>query len=78
MFLFKQEISSRTNSGGEDLANSINRDLIHTNDGELEATIYHEFLHGILGKEEGHGPRFQEFEGLLVNNKRRIFLTNGD
>ena len=73
MFLFKQEISSRTNSGGKNLANLINRNLIHTNDGELEATIYHEFLHGILGKEEGHGPRFQEFEGLWSTIKEGYF-----
>ena len=25
-------------------------------------TIHHEFLHAILGSEEGHGPIFQEHE----------------
>ena len=51
----------------------VDRDLIQTNVGELEATIYHEFLHGILGKKEGHGPRFQEYERLWPTIKEGYF-----
>ena len=42
------------------------RDLLYRTDDELERTIYHEFLHGIVGVEaEGtHGPRFTRMEGL--------------
>lgn len=42
----------------------VNRRLIHRSDGELEATIYHEFLHSILGAKENHGPVFQAYEAL--------------
>lgn len=42
----------------------VNRQLVHRNDGELDATIYHEFLHAILGSKEGHGPVFQSYEAL--------------
>ena len=41
----------------------INRSLLYSNDGELDATLYHEFLHGILGHDEGHGDLFQSYEG---------------
>lgn len=40
----------------------IKRSLLYSNDGELEATLYHEFLHGVLGHEEGHGDLFQSLE----------------
>lgn len=42
----------------------VKRSMIHDNDGELEATLYHEFLHAILGSDEGHGQTFQEHEAL--------------
>ena len=42
----------------------VNRQLVHRNDGELDATIYHEFLHAILGSKENHGPVFQSYEAL--------------
>lgn len=42
----------------------VKRSLIHVHDGELAATLYHEFLHGILGYDEGHGALFQQYEGL--------------
>ena len=42
----------------------VKRSLIHVQDGELAATLYHEFLHGILGYDEGHGALFQQYEGL--------------
>ena len=38
--------------------------MIHDNDGELEATLYHEFLHAILGSDEGHGSVFQKYEAF--------------
>jgi hypothetical protein len=38
--------------------------MIHDDDGELEATLYHEFLHAILGSDEGHGSVFQKYEAL--------------
>ena len=42
----------------------VNQQLIHQNNGELEATIYHEYLHAILGSKEGHGSVFQAYEAL--------------
>ena len=42
----------------------VKRSLIHDNDGELEATLYHEFPHSILGHDEGHGQTFQTHEAL--------------
>ena len=42
----------------------LNRNLLYTDRHELHATIYHEFLHGILGYDEGHGERFNRFESL--------------
>ena len=42
----------------------LDRNLLYRDDGELEATIYHEFLHGILGPKEGHGATFQQYEEL--------------
>ena len=42
----------------------VNQQLVHENNGQLEATIYHEYLHAILGSREGHGPTFQAYEAL--------------
>lgn len=42
----------------------VNRQLVHQQNGALEATLYHEFLHAILGSDEQHGPLFQSFEAL--------------
>lgn len=42
----------------------LNRDLLYSQRHELHATIYHEFLHGMLGCEEGHGEKFKRFESL--------------
>lgn len=42
----------------------VNLQLIYQNNGELEATIFHEYLHAILGSKEGHGPVFQAYEAL--------------
>ena len=42
----------------------VKRSMIHDDDGELEATLYHEFLHAILGSDEGHGSVFQKYEAL--------------
>ena len=42
----------------------VNQQLIHQTNGQLEATIYHEYLHAILGSEENHGPTFQAYEAL--------------
>jgi len=43
----------------------VNRNLIHDDPDELAATIYHEFLHAILGYNEGHGATFCAMEALL-------------
>ena len=48
----------------------VNLQMIHKNDGELEATIYHEYLHAILGSEEGHGPVFRAYEALWPFDRR--------
>ena len=48
----------------------VNQQLIHQNNGELEATIYHEYLHAILGSEENHGPTFQAYEALWPFDRR--------
>ena len=42
----------------------VKRSLTHSQDGELAATLYHEFLHSILGHDEGHGALFQKYEAL--------------
>ena len=48
----------------------VNQQLIHQNNGQLEATIYHEYLHAILGSQEGHGPTFQAYEALWPFDRR--------
>ena len=42
-------------------------------------TIHHEFLHAILGPEEGHGPTFQEHEHRINPNIDEIvkFVRDG-
>ncbi|MEE2811742.1 MAG: hypothetical protein VX627_01775, partial [Candidatus Thermoplasmatota archaeon] len=42
-------------------------------------TIHHEFLHAILGSEEGHGPTFQEHEHRINSHIDEIaqFVRNG-
>lgn len=40
----------------------VKRSLLYSDDGELCLTLYHEFLHGILGPRVGHGPLFQSYE----------------
>ena len=42
----------------------INRSLLSRQDDELRKTLYHEFLHAILGSDEGHGPAFQRYEAM--------------
>jgi hypothetical protein len=42
----------------------INRILLSRQDDELRKTLYHEFLHAILGPDEGHGPTFQRYEAM--------------
>jgi len=42
----------------------VRRDLIHTNPECLASTMYHEFLHAVLGYNEGHGEEFQRLEAL--------------
>jgi hypothetical protein len=42
----------------------INRTLLSRHDDELRKTLYHEFLHAILGSDEGHGPTFQRYEAM--------------
>ena len=53
-----------TNAGERTWRVLVKRSLIHDNDGELEATLYHEFLHSIFGPDEGHGQTFQTHEAL--------------
>jgi hypothetical protein len=53
-----------TNAGERTWRILVKRSLIHSQDGELAATLYHEFLHSILGYDEGHGALFQKYEGL--------------
>ena len=48
----------------------VNKQLVHQNNGQLEATIYHEYLHAILGSEEGHGSVFQAYEALWPFDRR--------
>jgi len=48
----------------------VNQQLIRQNNGQLEATIYHEYLHAILGSEEGHGSVFQAYEALWPFDRR--------
>lgn len=62
---YSNKHSSRNTSPGDRTWRIlVARELVHRNDGELAATIYHEFLHGILGPLEGHGPTFEAFEKL--------------
>ena len=42
----------------------VNRQLIRQQNGVLEAILYHEFLHAVLGSDEQHGSMFQSFEAL--------------
>ena len=42
----------------------VKRSLIHDDPQELAATIYHEYLHAILGYDEGHGTTFSSMEAL--------------
>ena len=53
-----------TNAGERTWRILVKRSMIHDNDGELEATLYHEFLHAILGSDEGHGSVFQKYEAF--------------
>jgi len=48
----------------------VNKQLVHQNNGQLEATIYHEYLHAILGSEEAHGSVFQAYEALWPFDRR--------
>ena len=56
----------------------MNEQLIHQTNGQLEATIYHEYLHAILGAEENHGPTFQAYEasGLLMGGNEMDALSS--
>ena len=47
----------------------INRILLSRQDDELRKTLYHEFLHAILGSDEGHGPTFQRYESMWPFNE---------
>ena len=49
----------------------VHRMLLHEQSDELEKTLYHEFLHSILGPDEGHGSEFLELES------RWSSLSNG-
>lgn len=42
----------------------VKRSLVHDDPEELAATIYHEYLHAILGYDEGHGATFSSMEAL--------------
>ena len=48
----------------------VNQQLVYQNNGQLEATIYHEYLHAILGSQESHGPAFQAYEALWPFDRR--------
>ena len=55
---------SARNAGERTWRVLINRTLLQRSDDELRKTLYHEFLHAILGSDEGHGPNFQRLEAL--------------
>ena len=59
---------SARNAGERTWRVLINRSLLQRSDDELRKTLYHEFLHAILGSDEGHGPNFQGLKrcGLSV------------
>ena len=50
----------------------VHRPLVHRSDGQLEATLYHEFLHAVLGYDEDHGPTFQSMEALWPFNSNEV------
>jgi hypothetical protein len=58
----------------------INRTLLERRDDALRETLYHEFLHAILGSEEGHGPTFQRYEALWPFDEcmPEVFIPNVD
>ena len=61
---YSRDHRKATNAGGRTWRILVKRSMIHDNDGELELTLYHEFLHSIFGPDEGHGQTFQEHEAL--------------
>lgn len=58
----------------------INRTLLSRQDDELRKTLYHEFLHAILGSKEGHGPTFQRYEAMwpFNENMSEVFIPDVD
>ena len=58
----------------------INRALLNRHDDELRKTLYHEFLHAILGSDEGHGPTFQRYEAMwpFDDNMPEVFIPDVD
>jgi hypothetical protein len=61
---YSRDHRKATNAGERTWRILVKRSMIHDNDGELEATLYHEFLHAIFGHDEGHGQTFQNHEAL--------------
>ena len=58
----------------------INRTLLGHQDDELRKTLYHEFLHAILGSNEGHGPTFQRYEAMwpFDESMPEVFIPDVD
>ena len=58
----------------------INRTLLSRHDDQLRKTLYHEFLHAILGSDEGHGPTFQRYEAMwpFDDNMPEVFIPDVD
>ena len=50
----------------------IHRALLHDDVFEAVRTVHHEFLHSVLGSEEGHGPIFMEHDGRFVSKANEI------
>ena len=61
---YSRDHRKATNAGERTWRILVKRSMIYDNDGELEATLYHEFLPAILGHDEGHGQTFQNHEAL--------------
>ena len=56
LFLFKARNESQNHeTSGKHLENLVKRSLVHDDPEELAATIYHEYLHAILGMMRGTG-----------------------
>tara|TARA_B100000925_G_C21918453_1_gene434718 strand:+ start:363 stop:839 length:477 start_codon:yes stop_codon:yes gene_type:complete len=74
---FKRGFARASTAGERTWRVLIARGLLYDASDELERTLYHEFLHGIVGKEpEGsHGPRFSRLEAAFDGVLRPKLVT---